>query len=67
MSVLNVLRDNYEKPVKYCLVLGQILFRTPCSSKILYWINPNNQTETKKTSLKDTIGLNRQWTGVSQH
>ena len=43
MSVLNVLRDNYEKPVKYCLVLGQILFRTPCSSKILYWINPNNQ------------------------
>ena len=43
MSALNFLRKNYEKPVKYCLVLGQTLFRTPCSSKILYWINPNNQ------------------------
>ena len=34
--LLNILRDNDKKFEKYWLVFGQILFKTPCFSKIMY-------------------------------
>ena len=41
--LLNILRETDKKTFKILASFGQILFESPFFSKILHWINPNDQ------------------------